>query len=143
MRAADAVAATLAHPGVRTRDPAIRPLVVLVVDDEQSVRRVERQVLEQAGYTVVEAATADEALEAARDDRRPIDVLVTDLTLPGLQGPDLAGRLLALLPTLGVVFTSGYDQASSPAGRFPGSMFLQKPFTVEALATAVAAVSSG
>ena len=134
MTASGTLAATLARPRVSQ-------LVVLVVDDEQVVRRVEREVLEQAGYTVVEAASADEALAVARDGRRAIDVLVTDITLPGLQGPDLAGRLLVLRPTLGLVFTSGYDQGSSPCGRFPGSVFLQKPFTVDALAAAVDAVA--
>lgn len=120
----------------------VRPLVVLVVDDEPVVRRIEREVLEQAGHIVVEAASADEALEAVGDSRRTVDVLVTDITLPGLQGPDLAGRLLARCPGLGVVFTSGYDAGWLPADRVMGSVFLQKPFTVDALTAAVDAVAS-
>lgn len=139
MRAAGALATRLVAPAVR---PAVRPLVVLVVDDEPLVRRVEREVLEQAGYAVVEAASADEALAFVRDGRRTIDVLVTDLTLPGLQGPDLAGRLLELRPALRMVFTSGCDPEASPCGRFPGSVFLQKPFSVDALTAAVDAVAS-
>ena len=135
MREAGIFAATVARPRVRS-------LVVLVVDDDSVVRRVERDVLEQAGYTVVEAASADEALAVARAGRRTVDVLVTDVMLPGLQGPELAGRLLALWPALGLVFTSGYDQGASPSGRFPGSVFLQKPFAVDALAVAVDAVAS-
>ena len=135
MTAPGRLAATLARPGVRS-------LVVLVVDDEQVVRRIEREVLEQAGHTVVEAASADEALAAAGDGCRALDVLITDITLPGLQGPELAGRLLERRPALGLVFTSGYDAGSLPSDRFPGSVFLQKPFTVEALTAAVDAVSS-
>ena len=120
----------------------VRPLVVLVVDDEPVVRRIEREVLEQAGHIVVEAASAGEALEAAGDGRSTVDVLVTDITLPGLQGPELAGRLLARRPGLGVVFTSGYDAGWLPVGQFPGSVFLQKPFTVDALAAAVDIVAA-
>ena len=135
MTVAGRLAATLA--------PArVRPLVVLVVDDEPVVRYIEREVLEQAGHIVVEAASADEALEVAGDRRRTVDVIVTDITLPGLQGPDLAGRLLARHPGLGVVFTSGYDAGWLPVGRFPGSVFLQKPFTVDALAAAVDIVAA-
>lgn len=131
MTAAGLLAAPLAGP-------AVRPLLVLVVDDEHFVRRVVCEVLELAGHTVVEATSANEALGVARDGRRAIDVLVTDLALPGVEGPELAELLLCTLPGLGIVFASGFSDDAELTERFPGSVFLQKPFTVQALAAAVA-----
>lgn len=96
-------------------------------------------MLQQAGHTVVEAASAVEALGVARDCSRAIDVLVTDLALPGVEGPELAELLLRTLPGLGIVFASGFSDDVELTERFPGSVFLQKPFTVQALADAVTA----
>lgn len=120
---------------------AVRQRVVLVVDDESVVRSVERDILELAGCMVLEAATADEALALAAGHPGTIDVLVTDLTLPGLRGDGLAERLLAARPGLGVIFTSGYAECDAPCEHFPGSLFLQKPFSLDALAAAVDAVA--
>jgi CheY-like chemotaxis protein len=120
---------------------AVRQLVVLVVEDESLVRMVKRDILELAGHLVLEAASADEALALAAAQPGVIDVLVTDLTLPGLQGDALAALLRAERPGLGLVFTSGYCEADGPCERFPGSLFLQKPFRPDALAAAVDAVA--
>lgn len=126
--------------------PAANPVAsglctVLVVEDEQIVRLVQRDVLSEAGCTVLEAADATTALAVAAAHAGPIDVLVTDLELPGLRGCELAARLQVLRPGIGIVFTSGYGEDQAPCDRFPGSLFLQKPFTVDGLAAAVAAVS--
>ena len=119
-----------------------RERVVLVVEDERMVRRVQRDVLAEAGWLVLEAASAMEALELVAAHEGPLDVLVTDLELPGLRGCELAARLVAERPGLGIVFTSGHGEEASPCERFPGSRFLQKPFTIDGLAKAVDAVAA-
>lgn len=114
-----------------------RGRVVLVVEDELFVRNVQREVLLEAGFRVLDAGSAEAALALAAGFADGIDVLVSDLTLPGLPGCELAARLLRARPGLGVVFTSGYGDDWSPCERFPGSVFLQKPFSIEGLAAAV------
>ena len=114
-----------------------RQLVVLVVEDESLVRMVKRDVLKLAGHVVLEAASAHEALVLAASQPGEIDVLVTDLTLPGLQGDALAALLLETRPGLSVVFTSGYPDDDGLLGRYPGAAYLQKPFPPDALADAV------
>jgi len=96
--------------------------------------------LERAGYTVLGASEANEALALAHRHEGPIDLLLTDIVMPGMSGRVLAERLTAERPGLPVLYTSGY-----PAGALgpedvtaPGAGFLQKPFTLEELRTAVA-----
>lgn len=115
--------------------------VVLVVEDERIVRDVQRDALENDGCAVIEAASGHEALAAVEAYDRAIDVLVTDLSLPGLRGCELAARLLEDRPQLGVVFTSGFDDGDRLIDRFPGSAFLQKPFSLQDLSAAVAAAA--
>ena len=119
-------------------EPAPWP-VVLVVEDERIVRDVQRDALENDGCAVIAAASALEALAAAGASTRSIDVLVTDLSLPGLRGCELAARMVAERPGLGVVFTSGFPDDDRLGDRFPGSTYLQKPFTLQELSAAVAA----
>ena len=123
-------------------ESARRAPLVLLVEDERCVRVVQRELLEQEGYAVVEAGSADEALLIASAGHGIVDILVTDLTLPGMQGPELAQRLLADAPWLGVVFTSGYADDDALVERFPGSVFVQKPFTIEEFASAVDTVAA-
>ncbi|HUP33538.1 MAG TPA: PAS domain S-box protein [Gaiellaceae bacterium] len=102
--------------------------VVLVVEDEEVVRGLVHQVLAGDGHEVFLAAGGEEAAELARSRR--IDVLVTDLTMPGLGGRELAERLRAADPQLRVVFMSGYAEgAYGPEALPPRTAFLQKPFT--------------
>lgn len=128
---AGAATATLVQPASSAAPAGI--CTVLVVEDEQIVRLVQRDVLLEAGCTVLEAPDATTALAVAEAHRGPIDVLVTDLELPGLRGCELAARLQVLRPGIGIVFTSGYGEDQAPCDRFPGSLFLQKPFTVDGL----------
>jgi PAS domain S-box-containing protein len=102
---------------------------ILVVEDDGAVRALMRQILARAGYTVLEARDGEEALTVARAPQRPIDLVVTDMVMPGLGGRALAARLTADLPRLRVLYTSGYatdamlrndDGTSRP--------FLAKPF---------------
>ncbi len=111
---------------------------VLVVEDEEMLRILSREILEAAGYEVRVAGAADEALALAAE--RSPGLLITDVVLPGLDGPDLAERLRASHPELRVLFVSGHAQ-TEVAGRValaPGTLFLQKPYSREALLQAVA-----
>jgi two-component system, cell cycle sensor histidine kinase and response regulator CckA len=86
-------------------------------------------MLEQSGYTVLAAVDGDEALAIAASHPQEIDLLITDVVIPGLSGPDLATRLAASLPGLRVIYTSGYaDDAIVRHGVLgDGVAFLQKP----------------
>jgi PAS domain S-box-containing protein len=113
---------------------------VLVVEDEDVVRGLVHQVLESGGYEVLVAADGAEALRLAH--RRSIDLLLTDMTMPGLGGEEVASRLRADLPRLKVIYMSGYaDSGLLSAGALPdGAAFLEKPFTFAALTEAVGAL---
>jgi two-component system cell cycle sensor histidine kinase/response regulator CckA len=109
---------------------------VLLVEDEASVRELLRGTLEGHGYRVMAAASGEQALERASVHRGPIHLLVSDVVMPGIGGPELASRLAPLHPELRVLHISGYaDDAILRHGVREGTTaFLQKPFTLEALA---------
>jgi CheY-like chemotaxis protein len=109
---------------------------ILLVEDEAGVRRFVRSMLEKRGYRVIEAADATEALDLASDPSRHIDVLLTDVIMPKMNGPDLAERVIGLRPKLCVLFMSGYtDRAIRLQDRLvEGAAFIQKPFTPQLLA---------
>jgi two-component system cell cycle sensor histidine kinase/response regulator CckA len=114
--------------------------VVLLVEDDAAVREFARRVLRAAGYTVLSSARAGPALRAIERWGDRIDVLVTDLVMPGLNGLDLAARVSGQRPRIGVVFMSGNAGEALGRGRELSSAgeFLAKPFTKEALGRAVA-----
>jgi nitrogen-specific signal transduction histidine kinase len=115
---------------------------VLVVEDDRAVRALVRRALEHGGYTVLEAPGPDDALAAAMN-AGGIDVLVTDMVMPGMSGRELAAKLLATRPGLRVVFISGYtEDATVRSGALPrGQVFLPKPFTREAIMASVRATN--
>jgi DNA-binding NtrC family response regulator len=107
----------------------IATATVLLVEDEEPVRELVRMILQRAGYSVMEAANADEAetLLAAGT----VDLLLTDVVMPGRSGFELFTRLRRTLPSLRVLFISGYsDYAMSVEGNLA---FLEKPFSAEGL----------
>ncbi len=106
---------------------------VLIVEDDPAIREVVRRVLEMASYTVIEAGTPREALDAAALHSGPVHLLLTDVVMPELTGRQLADRLLRERPRLAVLYMSGYtDDAIVHQGRLdPDTAFLQKPFTPE------------
>jgi PAS domain S-box-containing protein len=112
---------------------------ILLVEDEPEVRSLVQRLLKMQGYTVVAAANPDEALAIIRDFKGQIDLMVTDVVMPGMSGRQLAERLAKILPDLKVLFVSGYtDDAIVHHGFLdPGTAFLQKPFTPQALARKV------
>jgi PAS domain S-box-containing protein len=105
--------------------------IVLVVEDETAMREVTRRILDRAGYQVLCAGSGQEALDLAARQERHIDVLLTDVVMPRMQGKDLAGRLRALQPDLRVVFMSGYTQGllSAQGVLEPGVHLIEKPFS--------------
>jgi two-component system cell cycle sensor histidine kinase/response regulator CckA len=104
------------------------PATILVVDDESGIRELIRKILLRERYRVIEAGTAEEALTAAQG--QSIDLLITDVMLPGIHGPDLARRMQQAAPRLKTLFISGFTgEEKVPAG----ARFLAKPFTLGAL----------
>jgi two-component system, cell cycle sensor histidine kinase and response regulator CckA len=112
---------------------------LLLVEDNDSVRQVTAEALRRRGYTVYEARHAEEALEWAATSRAKFDLLVTDVVMPGLSGPNLAARLVRMYPKLKVLYISGYtEDATAVHGNFWGGVpLLQKPFTPTQLADRV------
>jgi len=108
---------------------------VLLVEDEVSVRELLRDTLERHGYRVLAAGSGEQAMERATSYHGPIHLLVSDVVMPGIGGPELASRLEPLHPELRVLHISGYaDDAILRHGVSEGTTaFLQKPFTPEAL----------
>jgi two-component system, cell cycle sensor histidine kinase and response regulator CckA len=106
----------------------VTPRSVLVVDDERAVREVVAAALTRAGYRVRVAASAEQALDLERAE--PVDLLITDVILPAMNGPDLARQIRRRSPDTRVLFMSGYtgDAALDPAELEGGLAFLQKPF---------------
>ncbi|HEV7883355.1 MAG TPA: PAS domain S-box protein [Solirubrobacteraceae bacterium] len=103
---------------------------VLLCEDEDSVRRLMERILSRNGYTVLSAATPHEALDFARAHAEDIDILVSDVIMPGLSGPELANRMREHLPSLRTLFVSGYTaETARGRGNLPtGSALLEKPF---------------
>jgi len=121
---------TSAKPG---KDVAQRRLsgVVLLVEDDPSVRAVTRRMLESRGLSVVSVESPEEAFQTVSTSKEHLDVLLTDVHMPEMTGPELAAKLHEIRPELGVVFISGYprEEAFAFASHDPAAEFLQKPFT--------------
>ena len=113
---------------------------VLLVEDEETVRRIAERVLARGGYDVLTAAEGAEAMALSRQHSGTIQVLVTDLVMPRMNGSDLARRLMAERPGIRVLFISGYDRdAARTSGPLePGTDFIEKPFSPEVLLERVA-----
>jgi two-component system, cell cycle sensor histidine kinase and response regulator CckA len=112
---------------------------ILLAEDEKEVREVAREFLHLAGYTIMEAKDGAEALELAAKHAGTIDLLVTDMVMPGIGGRELATRLLAVRPGMKVIYMSGYTEyANFKNADFElHNVMLQKPFTRAVLASAV------
>jgi len=112
---------------------------VLIVDDEAQVRVVARRTLERQGYSVLEATDGLEALKIIADAATPLDVLLTDLVMPGLDGRQLILRCSALRPALPVVCMTGFagDEDDPLRQSLNRAVVLSKPFSADALTRAV------
>ncbi|MEM8790823.1 MAG: ATP-binding protein [Pseudomonadota bacterium] len=111
---------------------------VLLVEDEDSIRSVGSRALAQRGFEVVEAASAEEAMEMLRHDQIEVDVLVSDVVMPGMDGPTFAVKARELCPELRLIFMSGYAEdnfRNTELGK--DFLFLPKPFSINELTTKV------
>lgn len=113
--------------------------VILLVEDEAPVRAFASRALRLRGYTVLEAENAEQALDRLSDRSLDIDVFVTDVVMPGMDGPSWVREALKTRPDTRVVFVSGYaeDALSDQQSRIPNSVFLPKPFSLQDLTATV------
>ena len=119
------------------------PETILLVDDEPEVRAVIRDILELNSYTVLEAGDATEAAKIEASVAGPIDLLLTDVVMPGLCGPDLARRLTPRRPRMKVIYMTGFslvDIQNQQIGLEPGVPILPKPFRADVLTKKVRGV---
>ena len=115
---------------------------VLLVEDEEEVRAAVYESLRMRGYIVLKARHGKEAIMICRRHTGPIHLLLTDVVMPQMTGPELVQRVAPLHPEMKVLYVSGYtsDALHQRNLREPGTAFLQKPFTPDALARRVRAV---
>ena len=125
--------ATDRHPSLAAELPRGDETVLLVDDDEQ-VRRAIGLLLKNLGYRALIASDACEALSLL-DDHKRVDLMVTDIVMPGMDGVQLGERVKDRRPELPVVFISGYTDRTVP--ELEGSQFLRKPFAIRELAQVV------
>ncbi|MBD3663302.1 PAS domain-containing hybrid sensor histidine kinase/response regulator [Sulfitobacter aestuariivivens] len=113
--------------------------VILLVEDEAPVRAFASRALRLRGYTVLEAESAEAALKTLEDDALAIDVFVTDVVMPGMDGPSWVREALKNRPDVRVVFVSGYAEGSFDEAqtKIPNSVFLPKPFSLSDLTDTV------
>ena len=118
-----------------TPQPSQRPRTVLFVDDEDLLRYVVCRELRDEGYVVLEAREGREALELVRHAAEPVDVVVTDVMMPGMDGHELGRQLAQGHPAVSVVYMSAYEVGDVFHRGAPSSAerFLRKPFAVKAL----------
>jgi signal transduction histidine kinase/ActR/RegA family two-component response regulator len=136
---------------VEESSPADNPAVavagretVLIVEDESAVRELAGEFLQSAGYSVLAAQDTNEALCIAKSSEARIDVLLTDIVMPGMRGPELADKLKRLRPNIKVVYMSGYlDYAEGESEFVNEGSFLQKPYSREALINKIAEAAAG
>lgn len=114
---------------------------ILIVEDEAAVRAMLRQALRQLGYTVLDAGGPEEGIRQMRSHAEAIDLLITDLVMPGVPGTVVAGEFRVLKPDAAVLFISGHTD-SVPERMPERAAFLQKPFSIAALAAAVRSLLS-
>jgi len=136
---------TVAGPRKAAASAAQGTETILLVEDQDGIRDLFFTYLKQRGYNVLCAGDGDEALALARDGLHTIDLLLSDINMPRLCGPDLALRLKETRPAMKVLFMSGYTEhpAHSGDGKPETATVLQKPFSLDTLARAVRSTLDG
>jgi CheY-like chemotaxis protein len=136
----NAYAASTAHSDRYNSVASVgNPATILLVDDDEAIRRLIQRILQQEGFHVIEASDGAEALKVASAYAGPVDLLLTDVIMPKVNGLVLA-QLLSQerqRPVIGVLYMSGYVEQSMLLAKHPESILVQKPFTPEALIAAV------
>jgi two-component system cell cycle sensor histidine kinase/response regulator CckA len=127
-------------PAIREEAPQVVPVAVvaasgrgegtiLLVEDEESLRTLTRSILEQNGYTVLEACNGTEAVEIARDYSAPIHLVLTDMVMPGMNGRAVAEKVRQIFPEIRVAYMSGYTGFSAREAASLDAVIIAKPFT--------------
>ncbi len=116
--------------------------LILLCEDEELVRRMTKDVLGRLGYEILEAANGKEALALMERERPDLDLLITDVVMPELSGPQLVQELRRTNPDLLVLFVSGYAPEELDLAGVPSSDFLQKPYSPRTLQQRAAALLS-
>jgi CheY-like chemotaxis protein len=118
-------------PSISLRTAKAASETVLLVEDEPGVRKLSKRILDRAGYHVLEATDGDDAERVFASNADAIDLVVTDVMMPGCGGPELYGRLRVKSPDLRVLYMSGFSEPSAVevTGFDRGLPFVQKPFT--------------
>jgi DNA-binding NtrC family response regulator len=126
---------------VKLQNPTqiILSVPILVVEDEEEVRKLAVRILQRQGYTVLEGSHGNEALNICNKHDGPIHLLVTDVVMPKMSGRELAQCIASIQPEIKVLYMSGYtDNAITHHGVLEKGMnYIQKPFTVDGLARKV------
>jgi two-component system cell cycle sensor histidine kinase/response regulator CckA len=122
---------------------AADPITILLVDDEQSVRAIVVKILRRAKYHVIEAENGATAVQIAKAHPGKIDVVLTDMYMPGLRGPEVVQAIAPTRPGLRALFMSGYADQDSRTAVPIGANFLNKPFSGQELTAAVEAALKG
>jgi DNA-binding NtrC family response regulator len=127
------------HPGGGSGDRAAHTATILVIEDEDAVRETLQIALQGGGFRVLVAGGGNEALDLCESSGTPIDLVLTDIVMPGTSGTDLAGYLALRYPSMRTVRMSGFTEAmlSESGMRRDDSPFLQKPFCREELLATV------
>jgi two-component system, cell cycle sensor histidine kinase and response regulator CckA len=123
----------LPHP-VDDGRPLTGAETVLLVEDEEALRSIGKEILEAYGYNVILAGDGLEALELASGRAEPIELLMTDILMPKMGGIELAEQLSTLNADLKILYTSGYNDSGTGLRRVAGSRYLQKPYAMQNLA---------
>jgi CheY-like chemotaxis protein len=119
----------------RAEAPRAGSETILLVEDEEALRHLIRAILEAGGYRVLPGGSPEEAVATAETHSGPLHLLLTDVVMPRMSGRQVADRVKASRPAVRVMYMSGYtDEAISHHGALePGTHFMQKPFTADAL----------
>lgn len=114
-------------------------MTILLVEDEDAVRAIARRVLEREGFAVIEAGTAGDALRLAERHGDVINLMLSDLVMPGMTGAELAVAIRRLRPNVPIVYMSGYtrEDVEDRVGTMTATGFVSKPFTPRGLVEAV------
>jgi two-component system, cell cycle sensor histidine kinase and response regulator CckA len=123
--------------------PQAERRTILLVDDEEAVRSIVLKILRRANYDVIEARDGTEALAIAGAHKGKIDLVLSDMYMPGMRGPELVSKLLPTLPGIRALFMSGYADPTSRSALPEGANFLHKPFSGQELGAAVEAALAG
>jgi CheY-like chemotaxis protein len=103
---------------------------ILLVEDDDALLRLAQRLLTKLGYSVLVAGNGEDAVASCRDFQDEIQLLIADVFMPDIGGPELATRLLAIRPAMKVLYVSGNNEALLVKGMLaPGANFLQKPYT--------------